>query len=86
MEIWKFILPITDEIEVDMPDVSIPLNVQLQSTDICLWAMVDPKGPKVKKRFFIVGTGHPFNPADKLYIGTVQKGSFVWHVFELKNY
>ncbi len=86
MSIWKFPLPIADEIEVDMPGFSLNLAVQLQGNDIFLWAIVDPDTPKIPKRFCIVGTGHPFNPSNKLYVGTVQKDGFVWHIFELKNY
>jgi hypothetical protein len=50
----------------------------------CAWALVDPEQPKVRRRFWVVGTGHPFpNWWGQLYVGTVQmrEGALVFHVF-----
>jgi hypothetical protein len=51
-----------------------------------LWAIVNPDAPKLKKKFFCVGMGHPFEIKNKTYIGTVQGNSFVWHYFMVHNY
>ena len=55
---------------------------------VCLWAMsnTDESG-KVRRMFRIYGTGKPIeeDPADLDYIGTVQTGPVVWHIFERKG-
>ena len=55
---------------------------------VCLWAMSNTdESRKVRRMFRVYGTGRPVkeDPADLDYIGTVQTGSFVWHVFERKG-
>lgn len=55
---------------------------------VCLWAMSNTdESRKVRRMFRIYGTGRPIkeDPADLNYIGTVQVGPFVWHVFERKG-
>lgn len=52
---------------------------------VCLWAMSNTgESRKVRRLFRIYGTGRPIEePLESLnYIGTVQTGPFVWHVFE----
>lgn len=52
---------------------------------VCLWAMSNTlESRKVRRMFRIYGTGRPIgeDPANLDYIGTVQTGPFVWHVFE----
>ena len=52
---------------------------------VCLWAISNTDANrKVRRLFRIYGTGRPIEePLESLtYIGTVQTGSFVWHVFE----
>ena len=54
---------------------------------VCLWAMSNTEESKTVRRMFrIYGTGKPIDedPANLDYIGTVQTGSFVWHIFERK--
>ena len=54
---------------------------------VCLWALVDTdEGRMVRRMFRIYGTGRKIRePRRNLnYIGTVQIGSFVWHIFERK--
>lgn len=55
---------------------------------VCLWAMSNTdESRKVRRMFRIYGTGKPIeeDPADLDYIGTVQTGPFVWHIFERKG-
>jgi len=55
---------------------------------VCLWAMTDTdEGRKVRRMFRVYGTGREIKePLEDLdYIGTVQTGPFVWHVFERKG-
>ncbi len=54
---------------------------------VCLWAMSNTdESRKVRRMFRIFGTGRPIDedPANLDYIGTVQTGPFVWHIFERK--
>ncbi len=87
--IWKFVLVITDQQEIEMPWDAEILSVQFQGEQLCLWALVEPGlYPKPDKRLFLMfGTGHPIR--DELlrscrFVATVQhhKGQLVWHVFE----
>ena len=55
---------------------------------VCLWAMSNTdESRKVRRMIRVYGTGRPIeeDPADLDYIGTVQTGPFVWHVFERKG-
>lgn len=79
--IWKYILYLKDS-----QDVAIPLDHGILSVgldpggDLCLWAAVDSKSPQRAIEIKIVGTGNPL-PRLGDFIGSVTKGSFVWHVF-----
>jgi hypothetical protein len=84
--IFKYGLPVCDEITLYMPFGAEILHVDAQGSDdyaLCLWALVDPDSETELRTFAVRGTGHP---ADGLrakdHIGTVLAGSFVWHVFE----
>jgi len=86
--------------EVEMPHGSRILAVQGQkqifggflgpmaAETVCLWAMSNTEESKTVRRFFrIYGTGRAIDedPANLDYIGTVQTGAFVWHIFERKG-
>jgi hypothetical protein len=86
MQIWKFTLLPQEITTVEAPEVIFPLHVDVQSGTPCVWAMVDPASPKVMKQFQTVATGEPFDPTAKHYIGTVQMGSYVWHIFSVSNH
>jgi hypothetical protein len=80
--IYKYPLAIRDEQEIPMPGNPVQFKVGLDPAgELCCWALVDPSEEMKPKRFFVVGTGHPV-PADAyIWIGTVQQGRFMWHVF-----
>lgn len=83
-KVFKYRLALTDFQSVAMPPGRI-LSVQLQRGIPCLWALVDPSTPLVRRSFRIHGSGHEIEGADDLrYIGTVQltEGALVFHVFE----
>jgi hypothetical protein len=73
--------------KVIMPKGAKVLSVQNQGDEITLWALVDPDEAFAESRFFaIVGTGQNFPYAANMqFIGTVQVGSYVFHVFEVAN-
>lgn len=83
--IFKFQLAVDDIQDVDMPTGCAVLSVQAQRNVPCIWAMVDPNAPKIRRRFRTYGTGHPMEDAGAFphYVGTyqLQNGSLVYHVF-----
>jgi hypothetical protein len=80
MVIYKYPLKLVDEQTVEMPNSATLLHVAEQNGQLCLWAMVDPRREVVGVPIVIVGTGNPMGNVGK-YLGTVQMGRFVWHVF-----
>jgi hypothetical protein len=92
LTIWKFPLEITGEQEIETPNWFVPLSVGFDpfGTDdpigvLCLWAQVLPKGPAVKRRIHVRGTGHPIDPAKPAtFVGTAinRELALVWHVFD----
>lgn len=84
MVIWKYVLEIKDVQQISMPESAKLLTVQVQNNALCLWALVDKAKPMVEKMIKIYGTGNeiPFFTRAKDYIGTVQMGQLVWHVFK----
>ena len=81
--IWKFALKTLDQQYIPMPVLSYPLSVQIQHGELVMWAVVEPDDIGAQMKVLIVGTGHPM-PAGAFasnYIGTVQDGGLVWHVF-----
>lgn len=83
--IFKFPLPyeIGTVITILMPPGAVPLHFALQNGIKTMWAAVDfEETLQVERRFAIVGTGVPL-PFDYKYVGTLQEGEFVWHLFEV---
>lgn len=69
-----------------MPQGARILSVQDQRGRLCIWAQVDDSKPKVARHFQIVDTGDPRTDMHRLtFIGSVQQGPFVWHVFEITS-
>jgi hypothetical protein len=83
--IWKYALPVTDVVDLSMPAGAHPLKVSAEIGLPCLWAVVDPSAMQEKRRFYIVGTGHPMPGGTLSYVGTffVDFGNvLVFHVFD----
>lgn len=57
------------------------LSLQSQNSFLCFWFLVAPENQREKRHFRIIGDWD-FDDNHLEYIGTVQDGSFVWHVFE----
>lgn len=83
-QVWKWLLEMTDENTIEMPEGASVLSVQVQHEHPCLWALVRPDAPRIQRRFRIVGTGHEFDPTGLTYVGTFQLygGELVFHLFE----
>lgn len=85
--IYKYVLDNVDhgsEHEIEMPSGATVLCVQLQGVDVCLWVSVgEANRQQPETRTFVVaGTGNAFDATRLRYVGTVQQGPFVWHVYE----
>jgi DNA-directed RNA polymerase subunit RPC12/RpoP len=83
-KIFKYPLPIDDEIEISMPEDSEILTVQTQKGTPCIWAIVDTDAPLTTRRLCLRGTGHAFKGNEGKYIGTFQldNGALIFHLFE----
>lgn len=59
------------------------LSVQMQDEQLTAWYEVDlSRGGTTGTDFGIVGTGHPRPIFETPFLGTVQDGRFVWHVYQ----
>jgi hypothetical protein len=70
-----------------MPAGAEILCVQMQGTNPCIWAIVEPEATLVQRSFCVRGTGNNFDGTEVRYIGTFQaeEGIFIWHLFERKS-
>lgn len=86
MEVWKFPIPVKEEIAISMPSNALLLHVAEQCGEGQLWACVDPSSPRVSRRFWVRGTGWKIEGGAN-YVGTwmTNSGLLVWHLFEPKN-
>jgi len=83
--VFKYPIPVTDSFTLDLPEGARPLTVQMQGSQPCLWALIDPSRPKTLRVFRLAGTGHPIeDPGALSFIATFQmsNGMLVFHVFE----
>lgn len=82
MTIHKYKLQIVDTQRIAMHANARILTVQAQDGDLYLWAEVDTSKHVEGRGIVIRGTGRPFTAWAVSYLGTVQLGGFVWHVYE----
>ena len=84
--IWKFELPIEDEVSIDMPEGAEIIHIGNQRGRLCIWADVLTDVLSCKRNFIIVGTSDEIARKFKYlkHIGTVffENGDIVFHVFE----
>lgn len=87
--IWKFDIDVDDFQEISMPLNAEILCVQSQFGKPKIWAIVNPDAIKIKRVFWLAGTGHdlPEVTCKRKYIGTFQMlgGMLVYHLFEVIN-
>jgi len=78
---------------INVPTDARILCVQNQHDRITIWYEVftDKEGipmcPEEIRTIGIYGTGHSIEclPGNRIYLGTVQIGAFVWHVFHINQ-
>ena len=82
--VWKFPLPSIERHPVDIefpPGEVIHVGRDPQG-EWCAWiAIHDTDGRKLKRRAYMVGTGHPLPDEPLMYASTIHEGPFVWHFF-----
>ena len=87
-QVWKYQLQITDNQELKIPNNSDILSFDIQNGIPCIWVLVTPIYRKVVRRFSLYGTGHDIkygDGKDRVFIGTIQTGPSVFHLFEIFN-
>jgi hypothetical protein len=82
-QIWKFPLQVASEQTVNMPVGAVVLHTDTQDDVIMLWAIVNPDVRMEQVTFEMYGTGNqlPDDITRHVYVGTVQRHAFVWHIF-----
>lgn len=85
-KIFKYEIPPLKEIaEVKMHKGFDLLDIQVQGTKLCAWAIVEDSNELVITEFVILGTGReiPKHFQNTLrHVKTIQHGPEVWHVFK----
>jgi len=82
--IYKYPLVLTDHQTVATKTGAKFLHVGLDPQGVpCLWMLVDPQECPSSWVIWIVGTGNPMPPGDKVHLGSFTQGPFMWHVFAL---
>jgi hypothetical protein len=74
--------------DVMLPEGATILSAQAQEKTVTVWYEApSAEAPKtVKRQFRMVTTGNPFQRGDRdVFIGTVQLGWFVAHIYEVAN-
>ena len=79
--IFKYTLEFDKKQQIELPLDAEILSAQMQNEKICLWAKVSNTLTKRKKDVYIYGTGTCIQEDDLSYVGTVQDGIYVWHIF-----
>ncbi len=81
--IWKYQLDPTEKHQdIQMPRNSSILDVQVQDGELVFWALVYTQTPMKEHQFLLVDTGEEMPEGPSTYIGTVQDGPTVYHLFE----
>ena len=81
VKIYKYKIRIEEE-GIIKGRIAVPLKVDWQGDDLCVWCMVSDSLPEIKIKFYVVPTGYEFNLKEgMIYATTIQDGVYVWHIF-----
>lgn len=83
--VWKYLIQ-GPEFDVDIPVDAQLLHAGLDPATghISLWFLVVPSRARETRRFSVYPTGTDV-PWGKKHLGTVQRGPYMWHIFEDKS-
>jgi len=76
----KYVIPQLGQSTVLMPSFPCPRHVALQHGKITLWAEVNTLLEPEPYKFHVIGTGDE-RPEGTMYIGTLEDGIYIWHVY-----
>ena len=79
--VWKYIVDF-GRFQLDLPVDAEILTLQMQDGRPRLWVLVQPHNRNETRHFQMLTTGSHNAPISRRYIGTVQDGLYVWHLFE----
>lgn len=81
--IHKYQFNLSPDFEIEMPEKSKVLDVQLQDGIPTMWVIVNTDWKKEKRKFKAYWTGQELNGLDlfRTHIATIQL-AYVWHIFE----
>lgn len=69
---------------VTAPSGAVPISVGVQDGETVVWFECDDVGTTMGGFcLYVIGTGHGEVPVSKRFLGTVQHGQYVWHVYHL---
>lgn len=84
--VYKYPLDALGPNKVTLPMDARIVHVGIQGEDVCLWAEHHTETDKIsvthERTFDIYGTGWGI-PETAEHIGTVMRGPYVWHVYEV---
>ena len=87
--IYKYPAAYTEEFSLALPKNAKILSVQVQWGEPKIWALVDPEEPLLLRKFFFGSTEGSiptsYTKDALVFIGTIQLGAFVFHLFEVSN-
>jgi hypothetical protein len=90
MKIFKYELPITDRVQIQMHKHAQVLKVAEQFGTLCIWANCNDALSLEPRNFAVHGTGHPlpdtYKYEDHYVDSVVMSNGLVWHVFDLDKY
>ena len=77
-------------LELGTNHVSLPARAKILTVNckdgIHLYAIINRNQETVTRKFLVIGTGTYFvNTKNYEYIGTVEEGIYIWHIFEVLN-
>lgn len=86
-QVWKYPVPVRQgEFSLRIASDAKPLSVQFQHGQPVMWVVTDMDRltDRVERRFIWYGTGWDIMGYENLeYVGTMQDGWLVWHLFEV---
>lgn len=75
---------VNEHLVIPMSEGAEIIHFSIQDTSPTLWAVVDETAERVDRHFWVIGSGQGLPPgmSAKNHIGTIQLGSYAWHLFE----
>jgi len=69
--------------DLELPKGAVFLHAECQDNVPMFWFRIDKRNELETRKFYLIGTGHPYNPIGMRYLKTFIQGPFVWHLHEI---